>query len=187
MLSKSFYYFFGGGKYELCLFENFCSFRFNCFFGLFQLMSWALSEWKNIKGRTFSVYFWVFQKWNFFQIGNPCFKFSQSPIIFSIVTGIFETPFSFKHSNSELKMSATWKCFDGIQRDETSVSDVRNEFRFQIYKTLFLWQLDCQMFVHYRWSKGNIINAIITYQLYFKRLTAYFCNFPLLSNSTERY
>jgi len=45
-------------------------------------------------------------------------------------------PFSSKQSNSELKMSATWKCFDGIQREEISVSDVRNEFRFQIYKSL---------------------------------------------------
>jgi len=29
-------------------------------------------------------------------------------------------------------MSATWKCFDGIQREEIPVSDVRNEFRLQI-------------------------------------------------------
>jgi len=57
MLSKSFYYFFGGSKYKLCFLNMFSSFRFNCFFGSFQHMSWALSEWKNIKGKTFSVYF----------------------------------------------------------------------------------------------------------------------------------
>jgi len=46
-------------------------------------------------------------------------------------------PFFFKHSNSKLKMSVTWKCFDGIQREEVSISDVRNQFRFQICKELF--------------------------------------------------
>jgi len=56
-------------------------------------------------------------------------------------------PFFFKHSNSNLEMSVTWKCFDGIQREE--ISDVRNEFRFQMHKTLFQLQFDCQMFVHY--------------------------------------
>jgi len=45
--------------------------------------------------------------------------------------------FFFKHSNSELKISAIWKFCDGIQREEISVSDVRNEFRFQIYKECF--------------------------------------------------
>jgi len=28
-------------------------------------------------------------------------------------------------------MSVTWKCFDGIQREKISISDVRNKFRFQ--------------------------------------------------------
>jgi len=40
-------------------------------------------------------------------------------------------PFFSKHSNSEMKMSVTWKCFDGIQREEISASDVRNKFRFK--------------------------------------------------------
>jgi len=46
-------------------------------------------------------------------------------------------PFFFKHSNSELKMSVTLKCFDGIQREEISISDVRNEFQFQPNKHCF--------------------------------------------------
>jgi len=32
-------------------------------------------------------------------------------------------PFFFKHINAKLKMPVTWKCFDGIQREE--ISDVR--------------------------------------------------------------
>jgi len=42
-----------------------------------------------------------------------------------------------KHDNPKLKMSVTWKCFDGIQRKDTSISDVRNDFRFQVNKSLF--------------------------------------------------
>jgi len=39
-------------------------------------------------------------------------------------------PFFFKHISLTLKMSVIWKCFDGIQREEISISYVRNEFRF---------------------------------------------------------
>jgi len=46
-------------------------------------------------------------------------------------------------------MSVTWKCFDGTQRKETSLSEVRNKFRFQWNKACFHRQFDCQMFVHY--------------------------------------
>jgi len=46
-------------------------------------------------------------------------------------------------------MSVTWKCFDGIQREEISISDVRTKFRFQWNKPGFQWQFDCQMLVYY--------------------------------------
>jgi len=38
--------------------------------------------------------------------------------------------FFIEHSNLKAKMSVTWKCFDGSQREEISISDVRNEFQF---------------------------------------------------------
>jgi len=41
-------------------------------------------------------------------------------------------PFFFKHNSITLNMSVIWKCFDGIQRDEISISNVRNEFRFPL-------------------------------------------------------
>jgi len=104
---------------------------------------------------------------------------------FESLQKFYKMPFFFKHNNSKLKMSVTWKCFDGIQREEISVSDARNEFRFQIPKALFQWQFDHPIFVAYPWSKEHIINAIITSQLFFKRLTTYFCNLPMFSNITQ--
>jgi len=108
-------------------------------------------------------------------------------IFFQSLQKFYKMPFFIKHSNSKLKMSVTWKCFDGIQREEISISDVRNEFRFQTYKSLFQWQLDCQIFVHYPWSRKIIINAIITFQLFFRRLTTYFCNLSMFSNIIKQY
>jgi len=57
-------------------------------------------------------------------------------------------------------MSVIWKCFDGIQREEISISDVRNEFRFLLWKVSFQCQFDCKLFARYPWSKKEIINAI---------------------------
>jgi len=54
-------------------------------------------------------------------------------------------------------MSVTWKCFDGIQREDISISDVRDAFGFQtevvfnyglIVKRLFIIELvnkQCQV------------------------------------------
>jgi len=39
-------------------------------------------------------------------------------------------------------MSVIWKFFDGIQREETSISHVRSEFPCQSNKALFQWQFD---------------------------------------------
>jgi len=54
-----------------------------------------------------------------------------SPECFESFQKIDNRAFWFKHRNSKLKMSVTWKCFDGIQREEMSISDVRNKFRFK--------------------------------------------------------
>jgi len=58
-------------------------------------------------------------------------------------------PFSLKHNSLTLKMSVIWKCFDGIQREEISISDVRNEFRFLLWKVSFQCQFDCKLFARY--------------------------------------
>ena len=55
-----------------------------------------------------------------------------------------------------------------------------------MHNALLQWEFDCQIFVHYPWSKGNSINAIITSQLHFKRLKTYICNFSIFSNSTKQ-
>ena len=62
----------------------------------------------------------------------------------------------------------------------------KKQVSIQMHNALFQWQFDCQIFVHYPWSKGNSINAIITSQLHFKRLTTYICNFSMFSNSTKQ-
>jgi len=87
------------------------------------------------KERVFAAFFcstflknWKFfpdQKRFFFQIAY------FAHIFFQLLQKFCKMPFFFKHSNSEMKMSVTWKCFDGIQREEISASDVRNKFRFK--------------------------------------------------------
>jgi len=124
----------------------------------------------------------------FFQITClvECLQNSFPTICFPSLQKFNKMPFFFKHSNSELNMSVTWKVFDGVQRQEISISDVRCQFGFQSNKALFQWQFDCQMFVHYPWSKKNIIIAIITSQLIFKRLTTDFCYSFMFSKSIKQ-
>ena len=135
----------------------------------------------------FALHFSFWKNWNFFLGQKRCLSNHIFPLIifFQSLQKFYKMPFFFKHSNSNLEMSVTWKCFDGIQREE--ISDVRNEFRFQMHKTLFQLQFDCQMFVHYPWSKKNIINVIITSQLFFRRLTTYLCNLSMFSNIIKQY
>ena len=122
----------------------------------------------------------------FFQITClvECLQNSFPTICYQSLQILNKMPFFFKHSNSELNMSATWKVFDGVQRQE--ISDVRCQFGFQSNKTLIHWQFDCQMFVHYPWSKKNIINAIITSELVFKRFTTDFSYSFVFSKSIKQ-
>jgi len=56
-------------------------------------------------------------------------NFVLSYIIFQSLQK-FDRAFFFKLDNPKLKMSMTWKCFDGIERTDISISDVSIEFRF---------------------------------------------------------
>ena len=78
----------------------------------------------------------IFQIQNrFFQITDltDCLQCFVSGLhsFFESFQKIDKMAFFLKHTNLKLKMSVTWKCFDGIQREEISISDVRNKFRFQ--------------------------------------------------------
>jgi len=80
-----------------------------------------------------------------------------------------------------------WNC---LRLGSVSMDSSKKKYQFQTKETsfdskLFEWQFHCQMLVHYPWSKENIINAIITFQLFFKRLTTYLSNLSVLSNSTK--
>jgi len=53
---------------------------------------------------------------------------------------IDRVPFLFKHDHLKMKVTVTWKCFDGIQLTAILKSDARNEFGFQSSNAFFQMQ-----------------------------------------------
>ena len=83
------------------------------------------------KRERFVLHFIVLKNWRFFIVKNLFFQITYfnvcnilAPMVFQSLQKFYKMPFFFKHSNAKLKMPVIWKCFDGIQREETS--DVRN-------------------------------------------------------------
>jgi len=83
------------------------------------------------KGRICAA-FLSFNKLKIFQ-GQNLFLANHKlpPKFFQLFQKFCKMPFFVKHKDLKLKMSVIWKCFDGIQQEEISESDVRNMFRFQ--------------------------------------------------------
>jgi len=104
--------------------------------------------------------------------------------VFQSLHTFYKIPFSFKNSNSELKMFVTWKCFDGIQREEISMSDVRNQFRFQLIKHCFSDSLIVKcLCIILEVKKYQLCNHY--FSIVFQEINNIFCNVSMFSNSIK--